>query len=335
MQKLSGQSAVYDEPADWIVGQARQVGVSISRGQLADWHRAGLIAKPNREFPGGRDGSELIYPHGTLDQAIACAILMKRFGSVERVGWELWMRGRKVAECYWRTALIGAHEDFVSLSKKVTEPPEADDNGPPQLNRDADDLIAMIAERAEAPRRMGIARRRLGSERLKEFLSIVLSAAIGGFSLTERSKHETLDPVSVFARLVGTKPAQHKAAPPHSPLLQVTGEAVVENLLAMVDGLSRIPAITLKEISEAELASARGELAFLLKAFLAVRENEARIVPGSTPDLALIRQLFEDLGPKEQATRLLIWLAVRDIPGWRENLEALRQLVIAELTKGK
>jgi hypothetical protein len=46
-------------------------------------------------------------------------------------------------------------------------------------------------------------------------------------------------------------------------------------------------------------------------------------------------EMFEYLGPKEQATLLLIWLAVRDIPRWRENLEALRQGVIAELRIGK
>src|ERR1700729_2953374 len=84
MQEMSDASAVYDEPADWIVEQAQQQSVTLSRRKLADWHRAGLIAKPDQEFLGGPDGSESIYPRGTLRQVIACSILMKKFGSVER-----------------------------------------------------------------------------------------------------------------------------------------------------------------------------------------------------------------------------------------------------------
>ena len=92
---MSDASAVYDEPADWIVEQAQQQSVTLSRRKLADWHRAGLIPRPDREFLGGPDGSESTYPGGTLRQVIACSILMKPFGSVERVGWELWMRASR------------------------------------------------------------------------------------------------------------------------------------------------------------------------------------------------------------------------------------------------
>jgi hypothetical protein len=67
---------------------------------------------------------------------------------------------------------------------------------------------------------------------------------------------------------------------------------------------------------------------------LSVRQKEDRIVPGSNPDLAVIKQVFGDLASKEQAVMLLLWLAVRNIPGWRENLNAMRQRVTAELGKG-
>ena len=101
---------------------------------------------------------------------------------------------------------------------------------------------------------------------------------------------------------------------------------MAENLEAMAQFLPRIvSSISPDTIKESGLASARDELPFLAHSYLSVRLNEARIVPGSTPDLALIRQLFENLAPKVQAMLLLIWLMVRDIPGWRENLDALRQ----------
>ncbi len=118
--------------------------------------------------------------------------------------------------------------------------------------------------------------------------------------------------------------------------LAVTGQAVAENLEAMADQLPLIVlSLSPEGIAEAQLASARSELAFLLGSFLSLREYEARIAPGSTPDAKLVRQIFSDLSPTEQAVGLLIWMVVRNIPGWSENLEALRQSVIAEPGKAE
>ena len=119
---MSGESVVYDEPADWIVEQARHQGVTFSRRQLADWHRAGLIPDPDRNYLGGRDGTESIYPSGALRQAIACAILMKQFGSIERVGWELWMRGFSVPDQLWREPLREAHGMFQLARRSLRMP---------------------------------------------------------------------------------------------------------------------------------------------------------------------------------------------------------------------
>ncbi len=118
---MPDESVDYAEEADWIVERARQQDVTFSRRQLADWHRAGLIPKPDREFLGGPEGTKSMYPRGTLRQAIACAALMDHFGETDRVGWELWMRGFKVAERYWRAPLREAHEMFRRFSSEAIE----------------------------------------------------------------------------------------------------------------------------------------------------------------------------------------------------------------------
>jgi hypothetical protein len=332
---MSGESVVYDEPADWIVEQASHQGATLSRRQLADWHRAGLIAEPYREFLGGSDGSESIYPHGTLRQAIACSILMKQFGSIERVGWELWMRRFSVAEQYWRGPLREAHRMFQVTPSFAADDPDSEESGPEQSDA-TDRFIETVGDLPEAPRRMGIARRRLRRDGFKELLGIVISAVIGAFRVSDGCAGESTDPIHVLSRLVGTEPGRHKAAVPPSPLLSVTGRAVAENLEAMAEFLPLVPrSISPDTLTENEFVTARDEASFLSNAYLSVRENEARITPGSTPDLPLVRQLFERLAPKEQAALLLIWLAVRNIPGWRENLDLLREGVLAELRKRK
>ena len=332
---MSGESVAYDEPADWIVEEARRKGVTLSRRKLADWHRAGLIPKPDREFLGGLDGSESIYPRGTLRQAIACSSLMKQFGSIERVGWELWMRGFPVAEQHWRDPLREAHSMFQLTPSLAADDPDSEESGPEQSDA-ADRFIENMTNRPEAPRRLGIARRRLGRDGFKEFLGIVISAMIGAFKVSDGSEGESTDPVHILSRLVGTVPGRHKAAVPPSPYVSVTGRPVAENLEAMAQYLPQIASSMSPDfITEGELALAREEFTFLLNSFLSVRRNEDRIVPGSAPDLKFIEQVLGHLGPTEQAALLLIWLAVRSIPGWRENLEVLRQGVLAELSKRK
>src|SRR5208282_3006868 len=101
-----------DEPADRIIELASKEGVTLSRRQLAEWHRYGLIRKPKQSRLGRGKGSESIYPRGTARQAMACAVLMARFTSKRRVGWELWVLGYPVAERFWRAPLKRAHKTF-------------------------------------------------------------------------------------------------------------------------------------------------------------------------------------------------------------------------------
>jgi hypothetical protein len=334
---MSGESVVYDEPADWIVEQARHQGATLSRRQLADWHRAELIPRPDRQFLGGPEGTKTMYPRGTLRQAIVCSALMVDFGNKDSVGWELWVRGYPVGERHWRGPLREAHEMFRRFWSEAVESPEADDDGLQVQSDAAEESIAHAADRREAPARLGMARRRLGRDGFMAFLGIAVSTAIGSFEVGEGSESESSIPVRVLGRLAGVEPAKHKAPIPEPPILKVvTGEAIAENLEAMAQFLPLIQSsISPDTITEPELASALSDLVFLRHAYLSVRQNEARIAPGSTPDLALLRQLFERLGPKEQAALLLIWLAVRNIPGWSENLDVLRQGVLAELRKRK
>ena len=334
---MCGESVVYDEPADWIVEQASHQGATLSRRQLADWHRAGLIAEPRRKFYGGSKGSMTIYPSGTLRQAIEGSVLMECFGSVDHVGWELWMRGFRVAERLWREPLREAHEMFrLFLSSSANGEVGDEDDGGPELSDEVDRLVETVGERLEAPPRMGVARRRLRRSGFKEVLTMVTSAAIGAFNAGGYVGDESGGPARVLSRLLGTEPGRHKASIPSSPLLEVTGQAVAENLEAMAKFLPRIASsISPDDISEREFASARDEVRFLVQAYLSVRQNEARIAPGSTPDAELIKQLLGNLPPTEQAMLFLSWLGVREGTGWRETLSSLRRGVTAGLSEKK
>lgn len=316
----------FDEPADRIIEVAGQEGIVLSRRQLAEWHRSGLIPKPKQPRLGRAKGSESIYPTGATQQAMACAVLMDRFGSKRRVGWELWALGFPVAKQHWRAPFKRARRNFRKLSLHATD--ATADAGIPLLSERADALIAKIARLPQAPTRLGIARRRLGQQRFEELIAIIFSASIGSFELTEDATTGPASPARLLARMLGVEAGQHKQRVPLSPILEVTGEAAAENLAAMAKALPQISgSISAATLSEATLSEARDELAFLINSYLSVRENEKRITPGSTPDIPLVRQLFGNLSPDDQASAILIWWASREVPGWRERLLELRQAV--------
>ena len=124
VQKCPESQSLTKSRPNGSVEEARRQGVNLSRRKLADWHRAGLIPEPDRAFLGGPDGSESIYPRGTLRQVIACSILMKQFSSIERVGWELWMRRFPVAEQHWREPLREAHSMFQLTPSLAADDPD-------------------------------------------------------------------------------------------------------------------------------------------------------------------------------------------------------------------
>ena len=195
---------VFDEPADKIIEIARDEGIVISRRELSEWHRCGLIRKPRQLHLGQGKGSGTIYPRGTARQAITCAVLMAHLRSKRKVGWELWVRGYPVAERYWRAPFKRALKAFRSLSSYFADSADPTD-GVPALSDQADEFFSEVALRPKAPKGWGIARRRLGQKRFEDLLAIILSTAIGSFEVSEDGASGPASPTRILARLLGVE----------------------------------------------------------------------------------------------------------------------------------
>lgn len=103
---------------------------------------------------------------------------------------------------------------------------------------------------------------------------------------------------------------------------------MIDNLEAMSPMLLDImSADFLNQFTNAEIETARDELRYLLRLFFAIRKNEANSRGDNIPDADLLAQFFEKRGPWHQATAIIIWLAVRRIPGWLENLQMLMNFI--------
>jgi hypothetical protein len=167
---METKSVCYDESADAIIDGAGAVGVDISKGQLSDWHRAGLIPEPQIEYPGG-GGSRSIYPQGTLQQAIACAQLMKRRRSNDQVGWTLWLNGFEVHEDLWSKQFIEAHRFLQNFRRKAEKAEE--------FTKQLDRALRRIPVIKRLPNVLGQVRRRLGKKQLGEALGLIMAVALG------------------------------------------------------------------------------------------------------------------------------------------------------------
>jgi hypothetical protein len=319
---------IFDEPTDKIIEIARNEGITISRRELSEWHRHGLIPKPRQLRLGQAKERGSVYPHGTARQAITCAVLMAALHSRRKVGWELWVRGYKVAGRYWRAPFKRALKAFRFLSSYFSDRADPTD-GMPTLSDQADEFFSKVALLPKTPKGLGIARRRLGKERFEDLLAIIFSTAIGSFEVSEDEASGPASPTRILARFLGVEAGHHKRRVPLSAILEVTGEAVVENLAAMAKVLPQISRLmSTARLSETVLSEVREELVSLRRLYLSVRESEGRIEPRSTPDIPLVRQLFGNLSLDGQASAILIWWASRKVPGWRERLHELRQAVM-------
>ena len=201
----------------------------------AEWHRSGLLSTPR------------------LDQAVACCRLMQKMSRIEDVGWTLWTLGYPVAERFWRGPFEHAHRSFRDAQSISTEPNEPGDDSPPILSDAIELLIGKIANLPQ----MGLARRRLGPELLKEVLGVAASTAIGSFRRPEHDHDEVTIQERLIGRLLGVVPATHKKAIPPSTVLQVTGGLVIDNLEAMSPILLDITSTDfLNQFTNAEIETA-------------------------------------------------------------------------------
>ena len=107
---------------------------------------------------------------------------------------------------------------FLSVAVSADDDDDLENTGPEQSEA-ADRVIETVGELSETPLRLGVARRRLRRDGFKEFLGILISTAIGAFTITEGETGELADPTHILSRLLGVTPGRHKAAVPPSPLL--------------------------------------------------------------------------------------------------------------------
>src|SRR5438105_15226652 len=78
------------ESKDELLAAASNAGFEVSEAQLARWHRAGLLPRPQVRSLGRGKGTESLYPPGTRQRLIRVAQVHVEEHRLANAAWRLW-----------------------------------------------------------------------------------------------------------------------------------------------------------------------------------------------------------------------------------------------------
>src|SRR5262245_29124758 len=103
-QEVPNQPSIEGETTDEVIAYVAAHDCQVSRRQIAEWHRVGLLPTPSTEY-GGQAGSTSVYPYGTGQRVVAIFELKKTRRSNDDIGWGLWWDGYAMPEYFVRKPL--------------------------------------------------------------------------------------------------------------------------------------------------------------------------------------------------------------------------------------
>lgn len=292
---------VAGESADDLIALAKAHNFSVSKHQMARWHRSGLLPLPqDRRFLGRGAGSRTIYPMGTGAQLLALLEIHAKERRLPYVGWSVWWAGyrsplRKQVRKFLERAIVLVEK---ALQSKV-------ELGEFEGGR--------LTQRA-----VSRARRRVGRRRFPQFVHLILDAGRGNFG--GRLDHNESD---LLEQGLGLDRARDDSIKGATPWLQGEIDGALRSLgeVLQPDKLRQ----HIREANDQELEDARDEI----RSFISLVKGFATITELIFGPHAFGLDIFRDLDmskPLTQAFLLLVWLNLRTHATF---MEAYKRLVSA------
>lgn len=306
---------MYGETADELITRMQAHQFMVTKTELARWHRAGLLPRPERRSLGRGYGMVSVYPPGTADQLLALYTFHQLEKRLPYVAWRLWWAGYDIPMSYARQFLEEAvdiwHQAIGELQDLQKHP-------------------EMMAEQIDRTRIMRFhfkpltqARKRVGRKNFPSIVNILVRIASGTF------EGYTIDPETgtdareraIVEKVFGLRRARTERIAGAKPWL--AGEDISE-AFKLCSALLRVhpPGKALETAQESDLLTARDET----RSFLAFMESLSTTLDSLLGRGALGFSVYTDviraLGPRDQAMMLLFWMMFRSW-GLGEGMDAL------------
>lgn len=291
----------YGETADALIAHMYSHDFTVTKSELARWHRAGLLPRPQRYSLGRGRGMVSVYPTGTTDQLLALCIIHRSEKRLPYVAWRLWWEGYSVPTPSIRQFLEGARTHWqqgIEELRQLQEHPE-------QLSKLLDRTEVMRLSRKV----LAQARKRVGRKHFPMLMGVLVRVASGTFEGYVLDPESGIDERCIVETGLGLQRARTNRLADAGPWLTGDTGEVLQELSSRLRQHSL--GENLSTMSEADLAEAREEVRCFLSAFESISRTFDRVFSRGAFGFSVFADATRELGPQDQAIMLLFWRTLR------------------------
>lgn len=300
------------ESADALIASAASEDFTITKADLARWHRAGLLPRPQRHSLGRPHGMVSIYPPGTSRQVLALCRIHQSEKRLAYIAWCLWWEGYAIPVDLIRQFLEKTSEGWQQGLEEVR-----------QVQRDPERLTKLLdrssLQRLSQKPLRGV-RKRVGRDDFPVFLGVILRIASGTFEGYVVDEERGIDERAVVEKGFGLLRARTNRLADAEPWLTGETDEVFRELSSRLrdhplgEDLAVIP--------EEALRQTREELRSFLSAFEGISRTMDRMFSRGAFGFTVLADAIRAFGPQDQAMMLLFWRMVQSW-GLGPNLDGL------------
>ena len=321
----SMSESIHGETNDELIVHVAAHGYTVSKRQLAEWHRAGFLAEPE-QVHGGRAGSTSIYPAGAAEQLLTlCGCRKRHPHNMSDVAWCMWWQGRMVPMRYIHGMLTDAAakwSDGLQQLKASRKPRGAEALAGPRMSRLAQAFIDKAETIRITNRDIRGVRKRTRSGNFPTFVRVLFEAALGtfaGFDASANPKTAEEDR-AIVEKGFGLERARADRLADSQPWLSGDTGEILHQFGSIVEHYP--PGYDLATIDDDELTRTRDEV----RTFLTFMESYSafleRAFGRGAFGLSAFAWLIRRLKPADQGLMLLYWRSCR-AGGLGSNLDQM------------
>lgn len=196
------------ESSKQLLELAQEHGYSVSTTQLARWHRAGILPRPEQQSLGRGQGTQSLYPVGTGEQLLLLCELHRHERRLIHLAWRIWWEGYPVdLQLIWKIL----QQTAAQLSERIgwfialRQLEQATDDKGLEGSEQVLDFIEQFATVDLDYKPLRRIRKRLGKEQFTTFMRMLIDIATGIFQEhgTIYDRREVLAELRILAKGLG------------------------------------------------------------------------------------------------------------------------------------
>jgi hypothetical protein len=300
------------ESAEELITAMYSCGFTVTKPELARWHRAGLLLRPQRRSLGRPCGMVSIYPPGTRDQLLALCFIHRSEKRLPYVAWRLWWEGYEVP----MNSILPFLEEACEQWQRGIEELQRIQVHPEELAK----LLKRSTMMRFSHKTLAQARKRVGRPHFAIFIGVLVRIASGTFKGYVIDPTTGIDERSIVETGFGLQRARTNRLAGAGPWLTGDTGEVLQDLSSR---LRHHPfGENLSVAQEAELLESRREVRCFLRSFEEISKTFDLMFSRGAFGFSVLADAVREFGPRDQAAMLLFWRMGRSW-GFGPNMDQL------------